>query len=180
MTDWTSQLFKAKTAWSRSSETLPSCSNIQPSVPRHEAPILDIDVKLTVLQLYIAGNVPDAGQEEKFPTPDNHSKMRRSVENAEHVGLYIPRTLAPAVRHPDQSPPLEFGRRFLRRTAKPSETRRRNGFYLPPARGDTLYPSEVPDSPPPRPSPRRRRPVSSLVDTNSPYDPFAGNPRPFS
>ncbi len=179
MTDWTSQLFKAKTAWSRSSETLPSCSNIQPSVPRHEAPILDIDVKLTVLQLYIAGNVPDAGQEEKFPTPDNHSKMRRSVENAEHVGLYLPRTFAPAVRHPEPSSP-KTRRRVLRRTAKPSETRRRNGFYLPPARGDTLYPSEVPDSPPPRPSPRRRRPVSSLVDTNSPYDPFAGNPRPFS
>ena len=180
MTDWTSQLSKAKTAWSKNSETLPSCLNIQPSVPRHEAPILGIVAELTVLQLYIAGNVPDAGQEEKFPTPDNHSKMRRSVENAEHVGLYLPRTFAPAVRHPEPSSP-KTRRRVLRRTAKPSvEARRRNGFYLPPARGDTLYPSEVPDSPPPRPSPRRRRPVSSLVDTNSPYDPFAGNPRPFS
>ena len=27
-----------------------------------------------------------AGTEDKFPTPDNASKMRRSVENAEHVG----------------------------------------------------------------------------------------------
>ena len=33
------------------------------------------------------------GQEEPFPGPDNPSKMRRSVENAEHVGesLTIPR-----------------------------------------------------------------------------------------
>ncbi|KAK5289501.1 hypothetical protein LTR99_001470 [Exophiala xenobiotica] len=131
-------------------------------------------------KLYIAGNVPDAGEEEKFPTPDNHSKMRRSVENAEHVGLYIPRTLAPAARHPAPSTP-KLRRRLLRRTVKsPVESLRRNAFYLSPARGETLYPAEVPDSPPPRPSPRRRRPVSFLVDTNSPYDPFAGNLRPFS
>ncbi|KFY81382.1 hypothetical protein V500_11473 [Pseudogymnoascus sp. VKM F-4518 (FW-2643)] len=34
---------------------------------------------------------PDAGEEEDFPLPDNASKMRRSVENAEHVGLFAPR-----------------------------------------------------------------------------------------
>ena len=27
-----------------------------------------------------------AGTEDQFPGPDNPSKMRRSVENAEHVG----------------------------------------------------------------------------------------------
>lgn len=27
-----------------------------------------------------------AGEETEFPSPDNPSKMRRSVENAEHVG----------------------------------------------------------------------------------------------
>ncbi|CAF9906410.1 hypothetical protein IMSHALPRED_004197 [Imshaugia aleurites] len=32
-----------------------------------------------------------AGSEEQFPGPDNYSKMRRSVENAEHVGLFAPR-----------------------------------------------------------------------------------------
>ena len=32
-----------------------------------------------------------AGQEDNFPSPDNPSKMRRSVENAEHVGLFAPR-----------------------------------------------------------------------------------------
>ncbi|KAF4450601.1 hypothetical protein F53441_6262 [Fusarium austroafricanum] len=30
------------------------------------------------------------GQEEEFPGPDNQSKMKRSVENAEHVGLFTP------------------------------------------------------------------------------------------
>ncbi|KAI9826798.1 MAG: hypothetical protein M1832_005736 [Thelocarpon impressellum] len=32
-----------------------------------------------------------AGKEDTFPGPDNPSKMRRSVENAEHVGLFAPR-----------------------------------------------------------------------------------------
>ncbi|KKY29250.1 putative meiosis protein mei2 [Phaeomoniella chlamydospora] len=42
-------------------------------------------------KLYVTGEGPDAGQEEAFPEPDNPSKMRRSVENAEHVGLFAPR-----------------------------------------------------------------------------------------
>ncbi|PYH77761.1 meiosis protein MEI2 [Aspergillus uvarum CBS 121591] len=32
-----------------------------------------------------------AGTEDRFPGPDNPSKMRRSIENAEHVGLFAPR-----------------------------------------------------------------------------------------
>jgi len=33
--------------------------------------------------------MPDiAGEEELFPEPDNQSKMKRSCENAEHVGRY--------------------------------------------------------------------------------------------
>ncbi|CEI60493.1 hypothetical protein FVEN_g13001 [Fusarium venenatum] len=28
--------------------------------------------------------------QEPFPGPDNQSKMKRSVENVEHVGLFIP------------------------------------------------------------------------------------------
>jgi hypothetical protein len=39
-------------------------------------------------QIFRTGNRPDAGEEEDFPLPDNASKMRRSVENAEHVGQY--------------------------------------------------------------------------------------------
>ena len=37
-------------------------------------------------KIYHTGTGPKAGTEEKFPGPDNPSKMRRSVENAEHVG----------------------------------------------------------------------------------------------
>ncbi|KAG6365432.1 hypothetical protein INS49_007043 [Diaporthe citri] len=37
------------------------------------------------------GPVPElAGIEEIFPVPDNQSKMKRSCENAEHVGLFTP------------------------------------------------------------------------------------------
>ncbi|KAL2200887.1 hypothetical protein P885DRAFT_25717 [Corynascus similis CBS 632.67] len=44
-----------------------------------------------LLYYTINGPRPElAGQEEPFPGPDNHSKMRRSCENAEHVGLFTP------------------------------------------------------------------------------------------
>ncbi|KAI0883439.1 RNA recognition motif 2-domain-containing protein [Annulohypoxylon maeteangense] len=39
----------------------------------------------------INGPYPElAGNEEPFPEPDNQSKMKRSCENAEHVGLFTP------------------------------------------------------------------------------------------
>ncbi|ROW14442.1 hypothetical protein VPNG_03848 [Cytospora leucostoma] len=39
----------------------------------------------------INGPAPEmSGQEEPFPEPDNQSKMKRSCENAEHVGLFTP------------------------------------------------------------------------------------------
>ncbi|KAL8371548.1 hypothetical protein RB595_001370 [Gaeumannomyces hyphopodioides] len=44
-------------------------------------------------KLYFTSNgpVPEmAGEEEQFPEPDNQSKMKRSCENAEHVGLFTP------------------------------------------------------------------------------------------
>ncbi|KID73063.1 meiosis protein MEI2, partial [Metarhizium brunneum ARSEF 3297] len=44
-------------------------------------------------KLYFTCNGPCpelAGQEEPFPEPDNQSKMKRSCENAEHVGLFTP------------------------------------------------------------------------------------------
>ncbi|KAM0668775.1 hypothetical protein ACQRIU_002337 [Beauveria bassiana] len=44
-------------------------------------------------KLYFTSNGPMpemAGQEEQFPEPDNQSKMKRSCENAEHVGLFTP------------------------------------------------------------------------------------------
>ncbi|KAK4039921.1 hypothetical protein C8A01DRAFT_46650 [Parachaetomium inaequale] len=45
------------------------------------------------MPLYYTSNGPRpdfAGQEEPFPEPDNQSKMKRSCENAEHVGLFTP------------------------------------------------------------------------------------------
>lgn len=47
-------------------------------------------------QLYKTGNGPDAGTEEPFPRSDNHAKLKRSCDNAEHVGLYHP-TTSPAL-----------------------------------------------------------------------------------
>ncbi|KAI0022039.1 RNA recognition motif 2-domain-containing protein [Xylariomycetidae sp. FL0641] len=44
-------------------------------------------------KLYYTTNGPRrelAGSEEPFPEPDNQSKMKRSCENAEHVGLFTP------------------------------------------------------------------------------------------
>ena len=40
------------------------------------------------LKIFHTGKGPLAGTEDTFPGPDNPSKMRRSVENAEHVGGY--------------------------------------------------------------------------------------------
>ncbi|KAI4111671.1 MAG: hypothetical protein LQ345_006740 [Seirophora villosa] len=37
-------------------------------------------------KIFRTGVDPLGGTEEPFPGPDNPSKMRRSVENAEHVG----------------------------------------------------------------------------------------------
>ncbi|KAE8548570.1 hypothetical protein EYB25_008951 [Talaromyces marneffei] len=42
-------------------------------------------------KLFYTGTGPLAGTEEPFPGPNNMSKMRRSVENAEQVGLFAPR-----------------------------------------------------------------------------------------
>lgn len=43
-------------------------------------------VVLTKIQIFFTGSHQRASEEEDFPLPDNVSKMRRSVENAEHVG----------------------------------------------------------------------------------------------
>ncbi|KAI8186821.1 Meiosis protein mei2 [Colletotrichum sp. SAR 10_70] len=50
-------------------------------------------VLLIITQLFYTSNgpIPElAGEEEPFPQPDNQSKMKRSCENAEHVGLFTP------------------------------------------------------------------------------------------
>ncbi|KKK25067.1 meiosis protein [Aspergillus rambellii] len=42
-------------------------------------------------KIFHTGPGPLMGTEDRFPGPDNPSKMRRSIENAEHVGLFAPR-----------------------------------------------------------------------------------------
>ncbi|OJJ38553.1 hypothetical protein ASPWEDRAFT_168455 [Aspergillus wentii DTO 134E9] len=42
-------------------------------------------------KIFHTGAGPLVGTEDRFPGPDNPSKMRRSIENAEHVGLFAPR-----------------------------------------------------------------------------------------
>lgn len=37
-------------------------------------------------KIFHTGAGPLAGTEDRFPGPDNPSKMRRSIENAEHIG----------------------------------------------------------------------------------------------
>ncbi|KIX98125.1 uncharacterized protein Z520_06205 [Fonsecaea multimorphosa CBS 102226] len=155
-------------------------------------------------KLFIAGNGPTAGQEEKFPGPDNHSKMRRSIENAEHVGLYIPLRM----NRPDRYPVPPRHRRNVRRTGRfnVDEARRndvwspgrrayhpkfktspkgfrnnasparRNGVYLPPARANKPNVKTAPKAFANNASPARRQ-GPLLVDTRDPHDPFAGRPR---
>ncbi|RYO84625.1 hypothetical protein DL766_000704 [Monosporascus sp. MC13-8B] len=50
-----------------------------------------IYVNADILFYTVNGPHPEmAGKEEPFPGPDNQSKMKRSCENAEHVGLFTP------------------------------------------------------------------------------------------
>jgi len=96
-----SQQSKAKTVSYRSSETRLSCWSTQLSDQRYVHGFQSFCfASADTLQLYITGPSSDAGQEEKFPAPDNPSKMRRSVENAEHVGLYKPTKFSPRKSSP--------------------------------------------------------------------------------
>ncbi|OAG34420.1 hypothetical protein AYO21_11408 [Fonsecaea monophora] len=131
-----------------------------------------------IAELFVAGNVQNAGQEEKFPEPDNHSKMRRSVENAEHVGLYLPLRLNPGwYPVPNPGAAAFRRRRPMRRTGRFNVAEIvRNGVYMPPARANKPTTSSPPKASANKTSPTRRR-VPFFIDTRNPYDPFAGRPR---
>lgn len=99
--------------------------------------------------------------------------MRRSVENAEHVGLYpvgSVKDFCDSKFSLDNSP-----RPGLRRTGNFLLGKRGNrdicGYYLPPARAS--LPCEVS----PQEDVQDLTPCKSTVyvDTTSPYDPFYGN-----
>lgn len=68
------------------SATLLSCSRLRIIVLRYVYSDVCKDF-LTSVKLFFSGNHANAGLEEPFPTPDNVQKMRRSIENAETVGL---------------------------------------------------------------------------------------------
>ncbi|KXJ94391.1 RNA recognition motif 2-domain-containing protein [Microdochium bolleyi] len=58
---------------------------------RNSSVMLEAEHYRPKLYFTLNGPRPDlAGEEESFPTPDNPSKMKRSCENAEHVGLFTP------------------------------------------------------------------------------------------
>lgn len=58
---------------------------------RNSSVMLEAEHYRPKLYFTLNGPCPDlAGEEEPFPTPDNPSKMKRSCENAEHVGLFTP------------------------------------------------------------------------------------------
>lgn len=101
--------------------------------------------------------------------------MRRSVENAEHVGLY-PVGSVKSIR--DSMNSLETSpKRGLRRTGNFIINRRGTreicGYYLPPARA-LLHCNVVPNQDGPESTPSKN---TVYVDTTSPYDPFYGNSR---
>jgi hypothetical protein len=69
--------------------------------PQHYRPkvswfIIMLPQVLTLLQLFYTYQDPlhRLGEEEEFPSSDNASKLKRSCENAEHVGSqFIPRLI---------------------------------------------------------------------------------------
>ncbi|KAL2393295.1 Meiosis protein mei2 [Exophiala dermatitidis] len=123
-------------------------------------------------KLFIAGNVPNAGSEERFPGPDNASKMRRSVENAEHVGLFVLPSPPPAR---GSRPYGKSGMRLSSRNPYGGKGRRRVGHYLPPARATANSPGRFSSD---EGTPRVITNFNA-VNVNSPYDPFAGTPARF-
>ena len=66
----------------RNSSVMMEHPSFRPKVSGAARALLDADS-----QIFRTGSEPGAGEEEDFPGPDNASKMRRSVENAEHVGM---------------------------------------------------------------------------------------------
>lgn len=67
----------------RNSSVMLEHPSFRPKVTRKSS---NLGLSAKGVQIFHTGQSPLAGTEDKFPGPDNPSKMRRSVENAEHVG----------------------------------------------------------------------------------------------
>ena len=96
----------------------------QLSDQRHVLLVLG-DTRAKFLQLYRTGRGADAGAEEDFPKPDNHAKLKRSCDNAEHVGLYLP--------EPPTASPGNFTPTYGPSTLPPPRNQRAGGNYTRPA-----------------------------------------------
>lgn len=82
------QQFKAVTALSKNFAIALLClSNLHPAQRQVRTNSSDVHF-IDKVQIWSTSGAT-MGQEEPFPGPDNPSKMRRSVENAEHVGKYM-------------------------------------------------------------------------------------------
>lgn len=98
--------------------------------------------------------------------------MRRSVENAEHVGLFVLPSPPPAR---GSRPYGKSGMRLSSRNPYGGKGRRRVGHYLPPARATANSPGRFSSD---EGTPRVITNFNA-VNVNSPYDPFAGTPARF-
>jgi hypothetical protein len=109
--------------------------------------LITLLVTTNIFQLYYPNGHPNVGQEEKFPEPDNPSKMRRSVENAEHVGLYPSRLIQSSLECPVVVSSGKCSKCLVEKRTR----------FLPPARAVISAPRST-----------------VYVDTSSPLDPFSG------
>jgi hypothetical protein len=139
--------------------------------------LLPIAYLLTPSQLYFSDPDPRAGTEEPFPDPDNLQKMRRSMDNAETIGLFRPNTTLSITAGPSPN----YGRRYTRRPF--TFGRSRPGFYMPPARVGIQPPSNTPIrfrnalpsilTPPPTPFVGESMDSRSIVPLETEYDAFS-------
>lgn len=75
----------------RNSSVMLEAPHYRPKVSLSKENVFRRQLTLVILKLFFTDNGPCphlAGQEEPFPEPDNQSKMKRSCENAEHVGKW--------------------------------------------------------------------------------------------
>lgn len=121
----------------RSSETHLSCSSTPTSVPRYVFESSICWQLLIVQQLFHIDPHPLAGREEQFPGPNNLQKMRRSIDNAETVGLLKPSRGPRGGRHNGRMafpPPARRGFYY-------DAPARVNNFVGPQARNYLTYPT---------------------------------------
>jgi hypothetical protein len=79
-----------------------------------------------------------------FPAPDNWSKVKRSVDNAQHIGLFPPRA-GQQTRDEQRRRRSQYDRGTPRAQAEESYNRRR--YHRPPVRNSDCFTMGYPYSP---------------------------------